>query len=544
MPRFARRPEEPVPTGKGYILMRLGLMVKFSIISAIVLLFTMGVFTFFNISMLKRAFMDVYINDVDRLSETIIRTTHNAMLAGHTDDAYQAMGQAGANEDIKNIRLIDKNGIVRFSLLRSEVVNKPMDKNSDPSCRTCHMDHTPKIDASTMDRSRIFVDADGEEVLGLTKGIYNQPGCSAAKCHYHPSGANLLGVLDIVVSMRGILSRMDIYRNNMFVELIFLILALALCMYLLLGKLIIQPVKTLLEHTRALSRGEWKLIENAPYDEIGELAESFNEMTVNLKKAREDSEKWATTLESRVEERTRQIQEMQSVLIRSEKLASLGELSAGIAHELNNPLTGIVLHASILNRNAVLSPDMKEDLTTIMNEADRCARIVKNLLDFSRKTEPQKAMKNVNDTIDLALALVENLAVFQDIEIVREYSPDLPELLMDAGQMEQVFVNMFVNASQAMEDGGKLTIKTDLESEGSSVAVRIEDTGSGIRKELLGKIFDPFFTTKGQGEGTGLGLNISRNLIVQKHFGEISVKSKPGSTCFTVRLPIDLKPSE
>jgi len=306
---------------------------------------------------------------------------------------------------------------------------------------------------------------------------------------------------------------------------------------LMITRLIIQPVNTLLEHTRALSRGEWRLVEDAPNDEIGELADSFNDMTLNLKKAREDRERWANTLESRVEERTQQIREMQSVLVRSEKLASLGELAAGIAHELNNPLTGIILHASILRRKAHFPQDLERELETITDEAERCARIVRNLLDFSRKTEPQKDMNNINDIIDQALGLVENLSVFQNIEIVKEYSSDIPELLLDPGQMEQVFVNMFVNASQSMGDGGKLTLWTGLDLDGETVVVRVKDTGQGIKEEHRGKIFDPFFSTKGA-KGTGLGLSVSYG-IVEGHGGTIEVQSEMGKgTVFTVRLPV------
>ena len=278
-------------------------------------------------------------------------------------------------------------------------------------------------------------------------------------------------------------------------------------------------------------------MENAPNDEIGELADSFNEMTLNLKKAREDRERWATTLESRVEERTQQIREMQSVLVRSEKLASLGELAAGIAHELNNPLTGIILHASILRRKAHFPEDLEKELETITEEADRCARIVRNLLDFSRKTESQKGLNNINDVIDQALGLVENLSVFQNIEIVKKYSADIPELLLDPNQMVQVFVNMFVNASQSMEDGGKLTLWTGLDLDGETVIVRVKDTGQGIKEEHRGKIFDPFFSTKGA-RGTGLGLSVSYG-IVEGHGGTIEVQSEMGKgTVFTVMLPV------
>jgi len=516
--------------------MRFGLLAKFSIISAVVLLFTMTVFTFFNILTLKKAFMDIYTSDVDRLSETILRTTYNAMLSGRTHEAYQAMEQAGAQEGIRNIRLVDKTGVVRFSLVPGEI-NTRIDKDTDQSCGTCHMDGALKTDASTMDRSHVFQEPDSSKVLGMTRAIYNQPDCYTSDCHYHPPEANLLGVLDLFISLEGVMGKVGEYRKNVLVELVFLVLALAICLYYLITRLIISPVKTLLEQTRALSRGEWRLVENAPNDEIGELADSFNEMTLSLKKAREERERWATTLETRVEERTRKIREMQSVLIRSEKLASLGELSAGIAHELNNPLTGIILHASILDRSASLPEDLREDLETIIGEAQRCARIVRNLLDFSRKSEPQKTMANINKVLERALDLVKDLSAFHDIKIEREYSPDLPEMLIDAGQMEQVFINMFVNASQSMEEGGMLAVKTGLDPEGKWLLVHVEDTGQGIRKEHLEKIFDPFFSTKGA-KGTGLGLSVSYG-IVEGHGGTLEVRSEVGKgTVFLVKLPV------
>ena len=516
--------------------MRLGLMIKFSIISAVVLLFIMSIFILFNIAALKTAFMDVYTTDVDNLSETIIATTHHAMLAGDVDEAYQLMERAGMQENIRNIRLIDKHGVIRFSLFKDELETF-VDFTKDKSCDMCHYEGKPRVQASTMDRRRVFPDEKGAEVLGVTRGIYNDPSCSQPSCHYHPADVNLLGVLDIVVTTENVMAQITRYRNNVLVELVFLLIALLLCLNLLTQKLITQPVNTLLNHTRALSRGEWRFIENTTNDEFGELADSFNEMTSSLKKAEEDREKWSATLESKVEERTQQIREMQSVIIRSEKLASLGELAAGIAHELNNPLTGIVLHASLIEDSPELPPGLKEDLHTITWEADRCARIVKNLLDFSRKTEPMKALNNINDTIDRALGLVENLATFQNIQIIKEYSENLPDLLIDPGQMEQVFVNMFVNASQAMENGDRLILRTGMDAGGKAVQIRVEDTGQGIREEDLGRVFDPFFSTKGA-KGTGLGLSVSYG-IIEGHGGIVEVQSELGKgTVFTITIPV------
>ncbi len=306
---------------------------------------------------------------------------------------------------------------------------------------------------------------------------------------------------------------------------------------MLTKKLIIKPVHTLLEHTRAVGKGEWSLVESVPGDELGELADAFNDMTVKLKNNREEQEEWAATLETRVEERTREIKEMQSVLVRSEKLASLGELVAGIAHELNNPLTGIMLHTSLLSGDPRLDETLMEDCQIVIHEAQRCSKIVKELLDFARVSDPQKEMFQISKAIDRTIALIEYNTDFKETEIIKEYDPDLPEALMDASQIGQVLINMVVNANQAMPQGGKLIIKTGVNATKDYIYVRIEDTGCGIPEENIEKLFDPFFSTKGH-NGTGLGLSVSYG-IIQSHGGDIEVESTPGiGTVFTIYLPL------
>ncbi|MEA1921556.1 MAG: ATP-binding protein [Pseudomonadota bacterium] len=529
--------------------MRLKLIVQISLITGIILLFTSALFGYFNISILRHAFFKSAVSDLDHLSETIFRAVFHQMLKNDRDAIQVTIGEVGAGKGIESVRILNREGVMAFSTQTSEI-GSIFDKEQAPACMVCH-NHGMTLDdpfpmgksrvcmedPSTLARSGMFIDSNGKKVLGLTRPIYNEETCWTGACHAHSKDTHFLGLLEITISADPMLSMISNYRNNTIIQILFLILSISLCLTLLTKKLIIQPVHTLLEHTRAVGKGDWSPVDSVPGDELGELAEAFNDMTGKLKKNREEQERWAATLESRVEERTREIKEMQSVLVRSEKLASLGELVAGIAHELNNPLTGIMIHTSLISGDPRLDKTLVEDCETVLHEAQRCSKIVKELLDFARASEPQKAMYQVSKAIDRTIALIEYNTDFKETEIVKEYDPDLPAALMDASQIGQVFINMIVNANQAMPQGGKLIIKTGVNEAKDYIYVRIEDTGCGIPEENIEKLFDPFFSTKGH-HGTGLGLSVSYG-IIQSHGGNIEVESTPGrGTAFTIYLPL------
>lgn len=516
--------------------MRLRLLTKFTLVTSAAILAAMVIFTLVSIGSLKRIFLAEAVKDVDNLSETLIQTTYYQMLEDDRKRAYQMIEEVGTQKGVEHIRLINKDGIVIFSTDHAET-GMVLDKNAE-ACNMCHVGKTPLTEASSMSRSRIFRDRSGKQVLGIAKGIYSDPFCLSADCHFHAPEAKLLGVLDVTVSLEEMSVQMANYRNGIVFFTFSLLTILVLSLAVLTQKVINRPVGELLQHTRRLAAGDLESrVENTSGDELGELAESFNIMALNLKNAQHELKDWAGTLEAKVQERTREIKHMQAELFQSEKLVALGEMSAGIAHEVNNPLTGILMYASMLYNDPRIEPDLKEDLAVILRETRRCGGIVRELLEFSRKSVPQKSMSSISQLMEKTLCLVENQALFFNIRVIRNYDRWQPDVFLDPNQIEQVFMNLIFNAAQAMPDGGTLTIETGVQETGSSVWVKIRDTGCGIPPENLERIFNPFFTTKGV-HGTGLGLSVSYG-VVESHGGQIEVESKPGEgSTFTIMLPL------
>jgi two-component system NtrC family sensor kinase len=301
------------------------------------------------------------------------------------------------------------------------------------------------------------------------------------------------------------------------------LLALTLSHYL--SQRLSGSVKLLVAGAEQLACGNLdQRVEVRSGDEFQELAETFNAMAEALK-ARDEQLK---------EQATRKVME-------SERLAMVGQLAAGVAHEINNPLTGIVTYSQLLLEKAPGEGSTRSSLQKIVTQANRCRKIVRGLLDFSRQSKPDERPCNVNTVLQECLSLVANQALFQNIEIVRELGDELPPVPMDPSQIQQVFLNLIINAAEATSGPGRLTVTTRMASSGRSVEVSFADTGCGIKQEDLERVFEPFFTTKGARRGTGLGLAISYG-IVKEHRGAISVASEVGKgTTFVVSLPLSLE---
>jgi two-component system, NtrC family, sensor kinase len=240
-------------------------------------------------------------------------------------------------------------------------------------------------------------------------------------------------------------------------------------------------------------------------------------------------------------DRAKLIEEQRSrydqLALQTEKLSALGRMAAGIAHEINNPLASVLLFSSNLLKKVPKEGPIREGLDIIIQETVRCKRIIQELLEFSRESEPTRVLNNINEVVEKALHILENEFRLRHIPLEKKLFHDVPDILIDKNQIEQVFVNLLLNALQAIEDQGSIRVSTSLSPDSSQVHCRIEDTGCGIPPEHLSKIFEPFFSTKPK--GTGLGLAVSYG-IIEKHHGRISVSAGPGGkgTTFTVELPI------
>jgi PAS domain S-box-containing protein len=246
---------------------------------------------------------------------------------------------------------------------------------------------------------------------------------------------------------------------------------------------------------------------------------------------------------SEKKELEQKLQKTQIQLLQAEKMASLGKLAAGVAHQLNNPLGGITLYAQLMMEEYPLEDAAKEDLKRIIDDAERCRNTVRELLEFARQTRQEIRMNDLNHAISQTLFLLENQALFHNIEIVKSLEPDLPKVPSDVQQLNHVFMNIILNAAEAMEGTGQLRVETLPSDNGCGILIRISDTGPGIPEDALPHIFEPFFTTKEQGKGTGLGLSLAYG-IIENHSGRIWAESKVGEgTVFTIELPMG-QPSE
>jgi two-component system, NtrC family, sensor kinase len=499
-----------------------------------------------NVKTEESQLLDAMILGADQLSKGITSAIWHAMLDDHREAAYEVMQTIARKQGIDRIRMFNRSGQVMFS-------TNPEDRKAsanfhDDTCSMCHAPGAPRFQLDLPSRVRTFRAADGRRLLTMVTPIYNEPSCSQAECHAHPEAMKVLGVLDLSLTLDSVDREMTHTKLRVLLVTAVEVTLIGLFIIFFTRRFLSRPIEKLIEGTKRVSQMELdQPIEiTGSSEEIDELARSFDIMRERLRTDVAEINEFTQKLETKVEERTQQLKAAHQKLLQSDRLASLGQLSASVAHEINNPVAG-VLNLSMLMQRMLkddgIPPGRLEEfrkyLGQVTNETTRVGRIVSDLLAFSRRSKPQRAPADLNKIVRMTLSLAQHKMKLSGVTVEANLREDLPLVPCDGSQIQQVALNLLLNAAEATQARGERRVEVATSATDGMVLLTVSDNGEGIPKENLAKIFDPFFTTKPEGKGVGLGLAVSYG-IVEAHGGDIEVRSKVGEgTTFTVSLPLE-----
>jgi two-component system NtrC family sensor kinase len=375
------------------------------------------------------------IRSADQLSETVKKSTYYDMLENRRESLHRVIETIGSQAGIEKVRIFNKDGQIVFSSDKMEIW-RSLDKRAE-ACYACHAVDRPLEKLPIPARVRIFRGPEGTRVLGIINPIQNEQSCWSAACHAHSRQQTVLGVLDVTVSLAAADRQIAAGRWQILGLAAVAIAATSLLVWWLNRRLVLGPVEALAAGTRRVAEGDLTVsIPVTATHELGDLARAFNEMT-------------------------RRLAETQRQLTQADKLASVGRLAAGVAHEINNPLTGVLTYASLLLKRAEEGSELKQDLEVIIRETKRCRDIVKGLLDFARATPPKSQPTDLNEVARRAAAVVMNQLALSRVAVALDLTPDLPLISADPNQIQQVLVNLLVNAADAIgEAGGTIRVST------------------------------------------------------------------------------------
>jgi two-component system NtrC family sensor kinase len=487
----------------------------------------------------EKDLMSIAVKYGGSFADFVKKRTRHSMLAFQRTAIQQTLEDLSVAKGVERVRIFDHSGKIFYSTYEGNI-GTFVDKNSI-ACKGCHLETEKSFELLLEPKKWDIYKTGGFRALKLVEPIYNEAACYTSPCHVHPKEQKMLGFIEADMSL-ALLDEAKLKQGLALTAYVIIFLfAISVSLGIILWKLVSNPVSELAHGMERVATGDFDhSIPIKSVDEVGLLAKTFNSMIKDLKAARDQRELWTQTLEAEVAKKTEEIQRTHDSLVQTEKLASLGRMAAGVAHEINSPLTGIVTFAHLMKKRVPHDSPDAEDLDVIIEQAERCAKIIKNLLTFARATPSEKGELNINDVLSRTIFMVKNQEKFHNIKfnINIEETPFIT--LGDASQFQQIFLNMLINAADAMSERGTITIATRRIIIDNKPFVEIEftDTGCGIPEEILGKLFEPFFTTKPVGKGTGLGLSVSHGIV--KHCGgQIDVKSTVGKgTSFFVRLPL------
>jgi len=482
--------------------------------------------------------------EIERSSALIMGATHDGMLLNKLDELQQTLERLAQAPEIASIRVYNTDG--RIVLSHDPAERGRMLPADSETCRSCHKEPGTATDG-TLERRLHLRQAGGHEIHRRLTVVANEPGCSTADCHFHPPEKAVLGVLDVGMSTQPFEATIEASQAQLVWTTLLLIVIGGAISAVFIRHVVHTPVLRLHEGTRRIAAGDLDTpLEVRGDNELSRLAEAFNRMQNELRDAREELTEWSRTLEQKVEAKTKALHLAERQVLHMETMASLGKLSATVAHELNNPLSGILTYARLIKRELAdqrLDGPVREELERYLNlvdkECSRCGAIVHNLLTFARRRGGEMARVDVREVVERGLMLVRHHLEMRNIRLRVETGASDTALTADAGQLEQALLALLMNAIEAMPpaEGVERTLTVRLAGDAEGLLIEVADTGVGIPPDALPHIFEPFFSTKGGESGVGLGLAVVYG-IVNRHGGTIDVETEVGKgTTFRMRLP-------
>ncbi|MBU2465827.1 MAG: HAMP domain-containing protein, partial [Bacteroidetes bacterium] len=513
----------------------------------------MTLFLFISFGLIYRSVHENQLNEVimqsgNNVGSIVEGAMYHSMLENNKSELYNIIDVINTLPSIDEVNLYDgENYLVygSFSLY---------DDLSNPDCIECHDDMNslfPRaekayhiIDEHSKCKSTTF---DKHRQLLIRTPILNEPSCSTTECHAHDPEEDILGSLIIKVPLKQLDTAVQQSSIDFYVMAIISSVILLGLLILLTTQKIKKPLNALLKASKAVASGQFNTrinIGNDQLDDMRLVAVTFNDMLDNLQQATVELENWSQQLEYKVRKKTEELRSAQSELIQLERIASLGKLSASVAHELNNPLSGILIYTKLITKqlgNVELYASKKESmlkhLSLIESETKRCGDIVRGMLDFSKKEQDNMVVLHLHQILSETFDLMSHPVKIAGISFITNFTATKDLVKCGANQIKQACVAVIMNASEAVSENGEIILSTS-NPDDQTISIEISDNGAGITEEVLPHIFEPFYTTKHGVSGIGLGLAIVHG-IVQRHNGKIEVASEPGKgTTISIILPL------
>ncbi len=511
---------------------------KLIVTIALLLIFGVGISYFTLIVNSKKTLMRYTVNHIAGSSELVRKSINYGMLTFDRESIQRSIDSISSQENITGIRIFDSRGKIFFSSSTDEI-GKLVDRSSF-ACTGCHSD--PEKPSATLTADKQWVtheDDEGNRILTFADPIFNEISCYTADCHIHPREQRVLGVLESNFSLAPLDEAIQRQIVNTIIFAFLFMGLISLLLYFVLRRFVINPLTILSGAMKKVGRGELMQTVTVPsQDEIGLLADTFNDMTTELETARVRMRNWTETLEIEVKKKTKELKNSQDNLIHAEKLASLGRLTADVAHEVRNPLMSIGGFARRLNKSLTGGKE-KQYAEIIITQVDRLESILRDVLTFSRGVQYQFEKRDLKKIISTTMGKYRHLSTELGITIQVKAGKAIPPVLIDKEQAVEALGNLIVNGMDATPSGGILEITLGKEhlNKITYVFVKVTDSGPGIPEDELPFIFEPFFSTKEIGHGTGLGLSITRK-IIEEHGGFIKAESAEGKgSAFSLYFP-------